>query len=113
MPHEVKKVTSIINELVTMMLLNGAEEVDVNILRKGNKTEIRLTHHNCCYSDNLIEKISYNLKTQRQYEVEGYYWQLVAEDETGDELHLVGAMIDDAKVEKVNNNLNIFISRTK
>jgi len=111
MQHEVKKISLIINELVTMMLLNGAEEIDMNIKRKSKTSEVTLIHRNCVYPDIFIEKMRYNLSTQRQSEVEGYYWQLVGEDESSDELHLVGAMIDTAKVEVVDNDLYIYISR--
>ncbi len=113
MQHEVKKITLIINELIAMMLINGAEEIDVNIKRVGDVSEIILVHRNCKYSEDFIDKMRYNLKTQRQSEVEGYYWQLVGDDETSEELHLVGAMIDEAEVEKIENDLHIHILRHK
>ena len=111
MQHEVKKVTLIINELISMMLLNGAEEIDVNIKRKASVSEITLIHRNSQYPEQFIEKMRYNLNTQRQCEVEGYYWQLVGDDETSEELHLVGAMIDTANVEMRQNDLHITIVR--
>lgn len=113
MQHEVKKVTLIINELITMMLLNGAEEIDVNIKRKDDNSDITLIHRGCHYSEKFIEGMRYNLNTQRQAEVEGYYWQLVGDDETSEELHLVGAMIDSAEVELHQNDLFIHILRHK
>ena len=111
MQHEVKKITLIINELISMMLLNGAEEIDVNIKRKADVSEVTLIHRDCQYPGEFIEKMRYNLNTQRQSEVEGYYWQLVGDDETSEELHLVGAMIDEAKVEMQQNDLHIHIVR--
>jgi len=51
------------------------------------------------------------LNTQRQNEVEGYYWQLAGDDNNGDELYLVGAMIDDAKVELIERDLHIRFTR--
>lgn len=113
MQHEVKKVTLIVNELVSLMLLNGAEEIDVNIKRTADNSEITLIHRDCQYPDEFIEKMRYNLNTQRQSELEGYYWQLVGDDETSEELYLVGAMIDDARVEMQQNDLHIHIVRRK
>lgn len=111
MQHEVKKITMIINELMTLMLLNGAEDIDVNIKRKGDTSEATLIHRDCQYSEEFIEDIRYNLNSPRQSEVEGYYWQLVGEDESSDELHLVGAMLDEAEVEMQGNDLHIHIVR--
>ena len=113
MQHEFKKITLIINELITMMLLNGAEEIDVNIKKVDKISEVTLIHRNCHYPEEFIEKMRYNLNTQRQSEVEGYYWQLVGDDDSGEELHLVGAMIDQAKVEIHEKDLSIFIVRNE
>ena len=113
MQHEVKKITLIVNELITMMLLNGAEEVNVDIKKNDIMVEITLLHRNCHYPEEFIEKMTYNLNTQRQSEVEGYYWQLVGDDDSGEELHLVGAMIDEAKVEMKGKDLSIYIVRKK
>lgn len=113
MQHEVKKITGIIDEIVTVLLLNGAEELDINIKREGDVSKIRIIHRNCEYDEEFIEKMSYNLNTQRQCEVEGYYWQLVGEDDDGDELYLVGAMIDEAQVERRDNDLYIHLVRKK
>ncbi len=113
MQHEIKKITSIVNELVTLLLQNGAEDIDVNIKKIGKKTDISIIQHCCDFSESFIDKMRYNLNTQRQCEVEGYYWQLVGEDEDCDELHLVGAMIDEVEVEMINGDLKIHIIRKK
>ena len=113
MQHEVKKITLIMNELITIMMKNGAEDIDVNIKRKGELSEITLIHRDCQYPEEFVEKIRYNLNTQRQSEVEGYYWQLVGEDDACEELHLVGAMIDEAVVEMRKNDLYIHIVRSE
>ncbi len=111
MQHETKKITLIINELMTMLLANGAEDIDVNIKRVTGKTQITLIHRNCHYSETLIDKIRHNLNNPRQSEVEGYYWQLVGENDSYDELHLVGAMVDEAEVSLSQGDLYIKISR--
>lgn len=111
MGHEVKKITLITNELVTMMLLNGANEVEVKIKRDGAVTEIDLVHSNCDYTEEFLDKLKYSLSTQRQCEVEGYYWQLCGDDDSGDELFLVGAMVDEADVEVKDGALKIHLIR--
>ncbi|WP_430884094.1 hypothetical protein [Fusibacter sp. JL216-2] len=111
MQHEVKKITLIINELLTMFLLNGGQEIDMKVKRIDGETEIVLEHHNCTYDEAFIERLEHNLNTMRQFEVEGYYWQLVGEDESADELYLVGAMVDEADVSCENGELKIRLLR--
>lgn len=111
MHHEIKKCTFIMTEIMTFLMANGAREVDCKFKAEKDGLYFTFTHYNCDYDDEFIEKLQYNLDTQRQYEVEGYYWQLCGEDESGDELYLVGSMVDEAKVEKKNNNLTIHLKR--
>lgn len=111
MQHEVKKITLIVNELLTILLLNGAKDVDVKVNRLEDCTEITFLHHQSTSDDEFIQRLKHNLNTQRQYEVEGYYWQLVGEADSSDELHLVGAMVDEAIVEDRNGDLYIHIVR--
>lgn len=111
MHHEMKKVTVIVTEMMTMLMLNGAREIDIKIKRTDIGTEFTFTHYDCHYDEDFIDRLEYNLNTQRQYEVEGYYWQLAGEDESGDELHLVGAMIDEAEIKKDEENLHIHLIR--
>lgn len=113
MQHESKKIALIVNELVTMLLLKGEGNVEVNISRSYECTEISITQHQCNYDEEFTQMLSYSLNIQRQSEVEGYYWQLVGDDEECDELSLVGAMIDEAVVEINNNNLTIEIIRRR
>lgn len=112
---EAKKIAQIVSEILTLFLINGAENIDIKVNTKtstdGQCTEIIIIQYECDYEEDFIQKIEYNLKTQRQYEVEGYYWQLVGEDDSGDELHLVGAMVDEAKVTKKGKDLHIQLLR--
>lgn len=115
MIHEAKKIAQIVSEILTLFLLNRAENIDIKvntkIITNEQNTEIIITQHECDYDDEFIQKIEYNLNTQRQYEIEGYYWQLVGEDDSGDELHLVGAMVDKANVSKDGKDLHIQLLR--
>ncbi len=115
MIHEAKKIAQIVSEILTLFLLNGAENIDIKVNTKistnGRNTEIIIIQYECDYEEEFIEKIKYNLNTQRQYEIEGYYWQLVGEDDSSDELHLVGAMVDKANVSKEGTDLHIQLLR--
>lgn len=115
MRHEAKKIAQIVSEILTLFLLNGAENIDIKVNTKistnERNTEIIIIQYECDYEEEFIQKIEYNLNTQRQYEIEGYYWQLVGEDDSSDELHLVGAMVDEANVTKKGKDLHIQLLR--
>lgn len=113
MQHEVKKLNLIMNELVNLMYQHGAEDVDVNIKKNGEISELTVIHRNAEYAKDFVDQVRYDLNTQRQCEVEGYYWQLVGDDEPSEELHLVGAMVDTAEVEMKENDLHIHITRSE
>lgn len=111
MRHETKKLTLVINELLTHLLLNGAKDIDIKIHHDKSCSKVVFTQQPCHFSETFIKKLEHNLNTQRQNEVEGYYWQLIGEDDLCDELHLVGAMIDHATVSVENEVLRIEIIR--
>lgn len=115
MRHEAKKIAQIVSEMLTLFLLNGAENIDIKLKTKSSQnnqnTEIMMIQYDCNYDEEFILKMKHNLNTQRQNEIEGYYWQLVGEDDSGDELHLVGAMVDKANVTKKGKDLHIQLLR--
>ncbi|ABX41879.1 hypothetical protein [Lachnoclostridium phytofermentans] len=115
MRHEAKKIAQIVSEMLTLFLLNGAENIDIKVNTKVSKneqnTEIIIIQYECNYGEEFIQKIKNNLNTGRQIEIEGYYWQLVGDDDSGDELHLVGAMVDQANVTIEGKDLHIQLLR--
>lgn len=113
MQHESKKIALIVNEIVTMLLLSGNGDVEVKINRNDEETRISLIQHECNYEEDFVDMLKSNLSIHRETEVEGYYWQLVGDDEDCDELSLVGSMVDEAIVELRENDLYIDIIRRK
>lgn len=111
MQHQVKKLTRIVDEILTMFMLNGAEEIDVKMKKEGKKIFIYFTMYNCPFDDDYLQELEDNLNIQRQAEVEGYYWQLTGENDLGEELFLVGAMIDQAFIEKRDGHLYLKLVR--
>ncbi len=111
MQHEIKRITRIVDDTLTLFMVNDAEEIDLKIKKDKTKTTITFTYNNCNLSDAYIEKLEKNLNIQRQHEVEEYCWKLTGENETNEDLFLVGAMIDQAYVTKKNGNLYIEVVR--
>lgn len=111
MKNEPKKITLIVNELLTLLLHHGATDINIAISKKEDCTCIKFIQKESDFDEDFVEQLRFDLRAQRQNEVEGYYWQLVGKDDLGDELHLVGAMIDESSVELEGNVLTIYIRR--
>jgi len=111
MRHETKKISRIVDEIMTLLLKEDTNEVDFKIKREKNKTTINIIDYGTHFDNDCIEQFRRTLNAQRQWEVEEYYWQLAGENDCDEELILVGAMIDEAKVEKKDGNLYIELVR--
>lgn len=111
MDCEVKKLTGLIDEISTFFLKNDSNEMDIKIKKESNLSKVFLTIYNTKFSDEYIDDLRDILNIPRQCEVEGFYWELMGDDASGDELFLIGSMIDSAIVEKRENNLYIEIER--
>lgn len=111
MRHEVKKICRIVDELTTLFLRDDTNEVDFNIKREGSTSIITIVDYNTHFTDAYVTQLQETLSGQRQAEIEEYYWQLAGETDEGDELTLVSAMIDTAKVEKKDGNLYVTLTR--
>jgi len=111
MQHEVKKISRIVDELTTFFLKEDTDEVGFRIKKSPDKTVIELVDYNTHFNEESINEIREVLNVQRQIEIEAYYWQLAGETDLGEELLLIGTMVDEAIVEKVDGNLNIKLIR--
>lgn len=111
MQHEVKKLSRIVDELTTFFLKEDTNEVDFKIKKEKGKTIIQLIDYNTHFDEEAINDIREVLNIQRQIEIETYYWQLAGETDLGEELLLIGAMVDEAIVEKKSGNLEITLIR--
>lgn len=111
MQHEVKKLTLIVNELISYLMTNDSGQIDVSIVRKETESIIHVAQHGCTCKPTYIEQLDRELNVPRQHEIEGYYWQLVGENDSEEELCLVGAMTDEVKVTFSEGQLNIDMVR--
>lgn len=111
MRHEIKKISRIVDELTTLFLKEDTNEVDFSIKRLEDYTVIKIRDHGTHFEDDYIDQLREVFNTQRQCEVEEYYWQLCGEVESDDELTLIGCMIDKAIVEKRDGDLYLELIR--
>jgi len=111
MRHEVKKISRIVDELTTLFLKEDTNELDFKIAITKEKCTIKIIDYHTNFDDAYLEHLSKRLNSQRQREIEEYYWQLAGETDEDDEITLVSAMVDSAIVEKKDGNLILELTR--
>ena len=111
MQHEIKKISRIVDELMTIMLKDNNKEIDIKVKKEPNQTIIEMIEYNTHFDNDDVDQMREILKVQRQHEIEEYYWQLAGESDYDDELCLIGSMIDEGNVEIRDNNLYIELIR--
>lgn len=112
MRHETKKISRIVDELTTLFLKQDTDEVEFKIKKEAHQTTIDFVGYRTHCDDAYIKRLREILNVQRQWEIEEYYWQLTGETDYDEELTLVGAMIDDAIVEKRDGNIYMKLIRS-
>ena len=111
MRNEIRKLNKLVDEISSLLMKRGSNKIDVKIRRDAQLSTITLIDYNTTYTLQEMEELSDILNIQRQCEVEGFYWELMGDDGKGDELFLVGSMVDRAKVEKIGDDLYIIMYR--
>ena len=112
MKHEVKKITKIIDEILTFCVYNMDPRRSEMVLEKtDNAFTVVHTFYDVSISAEELAEIRRQLGTKRNHELEDYYWQLTGEIENSSELDLVGMMSDEAVVEYENEKLIISLIR--
>lgn len=111
MQNEVKKITKLVDEVTSLLMRSGSNDINVHIKRNSDLSTITIIDYNSTYPDNEIISLNDVLNIQRQYEVEEFYWELMGDDSHEDELFLVGSMVDKATVNKIDKDLHIVMYR--
>lgn len=111
MRHEIKKVCKIVDELTTFFLCEDTNEVDFKVISNPDHTIIRIVDYNTHFPDSYIDYLRVTFNSQRQTEIEEYYWTLAGNNDEENEMTLVGAMIDSATIEKRDGNLYLELIR--
>lgn len=111
MKHETKKISRIVDELLTLFLKKNIEEVNFKIKKQQDQTMIEIITGECPFEEEYIKQLQQTLNIRRQWEIEEYYWQLTGETDCDDEISLVGVMIDEAVVEKRGDKLYMQLLR--
>lgn len=113
MRHELKKIAKMIDELSTFCLEHDADDIHINIKNLPDKEVIAVTAHHISDIDTVVNNLRDYLSYPREREMEEYYWELTGETDSCEELGLVGAMIDEARIDYNEEKLYIEVIRNK
>lgn len=97
--YETKKVSKIVDEILTYLLDKGADNIEIKVEKKDEYTLINTTSQNIFLKDSQLDELKTFLNTtHREQEVEEYYWSLAGEGRFSHELSLVAVMVDIAEI---------------
>ena len=111
MRHEFEKKMHIISDLLAYGNARGADELEMSILKKEDRTIFTVRARPTTLTEQDLEKLLGDLNAPRQHEVEQNYWGLSGESQSYSELTLVGMMSDEAQVSYDGRTLTIILER--
>lgn len=113
MIENIKKITKIVDEITTHLMIHNSKEIEVKIIDSEEHTLIVFNVKNIDLVREEIDALEYSLSIPRQEDVEEYYWQLNGSGETEIELDLIGMLVDTYTLEIEENNLKLELFRNK
>ena len=98
MKFEVKRITKIVDEVMTYFLYNhDVVKSDVHVELIDQAYEVRFLFHDLQLEESEIRDLKKKLSVKRNPELEDYYWQLTGEAEESNELALIAMLTDEAE----------------
>ncbi|WP_326911388.1 hypothetical protein [Sedimentibacter sp. MB31-C6] len=113
MKYEIQKISRIVDVMIDFYLSRSAKKTNFSIEEKKGKFIINVYAEQIDCNYEKIEEMKELLNVQRQREMEEYYWQLAGNDIDGEEINLIGMMVDEATVEYNCPSLEITLIRYK
>ncbi len=102
----------IIDEIVGFFFKRGCIDISINLRYIDNEQSvINIEGDISNLPKEDFEELNDALSRQRQVEVEECYWLLSGDDSFGDELPLIGSMIDSYECDIINEHFKLIIYR--
>lgn len=113
MKYEIQKITRIIDVIVDFYMSHQAKNLNMSIEDAEDKYILNFEAAHIVCSEKTANGLNKLLSAGRQPEVEEVYWQLGSNDVEGDEINLVGMMVDEVKIDYNCPHLKIMLIRNK
>jgi hypothetical protein len=109
--HRLEKNLRIIDELVGYCYKKKGRKLQILLECEEKCTYIKIETEIIGLEQKDIDYLNETLNQKRQHEVEESYWLASGEENLGEELMLVGVMVDKTEIIYSNNLLNISLMR--
>ncbi|MFA9422043.1 MAG: hypothetical protein ACERLG_00580 [Sedimentibacter sp.] len=113
MKYEMQKISRIVDVMMNFYLHHSAKKMNMSIEDDNDKYILIFDANEISCSDALANQLTKLLNIERQREVEEIYWQLGGNDNDGEEINLVGMMVDEVKIDFKCPSLKIKLIRYK
>ncbi len=111
MRYEAKKISKLVDELVTYFLHHYNSPAEISIVPESHRYTVKLAFSNVNMSDAEFNALNKRLVVKRQPELEDYYWQLTGEVEDANEMLLVAMMCDSIDLSREGNTIRLTLVR--
>lgn len=111
MKLKLQKNMRIMTDLMGYFYHLGGTHFNVDLSIEAQCTHMTVTTEVGSLSEETITRMTEVLNVPRQHDMEQNYWNLSGDEEVGDELLLVGVMVDDASVAYDGETLTILLER--
>ncbi|MGM9969274.1 MAG: hypothetical protein ACI35S_02645 [Anaeroplasma sp.] len=107
--QENQKISKIINELSLYFFDNISFNLNIEVKEYDEEVVITFITE---LLDEETQKFLYDqLSEERNYEIENYGWELVGEGDSGDDLELIGTLVDEMNITEENGKSVITLVR--
>ncbi|MTI48476.1 hypothetical protein [Sporosalibacterium faouarense] len=103
MQSEKQRIIAIVNELVTFLLHNKATSIQINLKESDEDSRIYVCSN--IADSKVLSDLKNKIMANRSEEVESLYWKLLGDENTKDELYLIGKMVNDSNIDYSNSKL--------
>ena len=111
MKHEAKKISKIVDELLTYFLHHYNSPTEIRVVPERTQYTIHMTLSDIDISDKDFAELNKRLVVKRQPELEDYYWQLTGEVEDANEMLLVAMMCDTIDLTREGDTIRLTLVR--
>jgi hypothetical protein len=113
MKYEIQKISRIVDVVIDFFMTHSSSKINISIEDAPDRYIIVIQSENINCNPEMANKLNRLLNVQRQREIEEYYWQLGGNDVEGDEINLIGMMVDEAIIENNCPSIKITLIRKK
>jgi len=106
------KTIKVIDELIAYFFSHQVDSLQVDV-HYGQKQVKIMLQGTCVKKPDDLDQLDEVLNTPRRDELEEYYWSLLGESRSYQELNLLGALVDCADVIYENQKLTVTVFRKK